>query len=167
MISWYSDSTSITPPPTRCRGRDVPAQTPRCRASCRREKLLCLAHALGQRLDLVVGVVHVKRGSRGGLQTERAMQWPGAVMVCTHCDAQLVEQLADVVRMHALHRERYGAAPVVGGQRAEDAHALDGAERLERVRGELLLVRGDVLHAERVEVVAGRGQPDRLRSRRN
>src|SRR3984885_4681860 len=147
MISWYSDSTSITPPPTRCRGRDVPARTPRCRASCRREELLGLAHALGQRLDLVVGVVHVERRPRAGLHAEGAVQRPGAVVVGTHGDAELVEQLTDVVRVHAVDRERYGTAPVLGGQRAEDAHAVDGAERLERVRGELLLVRGHVLHA--------------------
>src|ERR1700733_9947867 len=122
MISWYSDSTSITPPPTRCRGRDVPAQTPRCSASCRREKLLCLAHAL------VVGVVHVERRPRAGLHPERAVQRPRAVMVGTHGDAELVQQLTDVMRVHAVDRERYGTAPVLGGQRAEDAHALDGAE---------------------------------------
>src|SRR6202050_3901089 len=128
MISWYSDSTSITPSPTRCRGRDVPAQTPRCRASCRREKLLCLAHALGQRLDLVVGVVHVERRPRAGLHPQGAVQRPGAVMVGTHGDAELVQQLTDVMRGHAVDGERYGTAPVFGGQRAEDAHAIDGAE---------------------------------------
>src|ERR1700691_2825102 len=112
MISWYSDSTSITPPPTRCRGPDVPAQTPRCRASCRREKLLCLAHALGQRVDLVVGVVHVEHRPRAGLHPERAVQRPGAVMVGTHGDAELVQQLTDVMRVHAVDRERYGTAPM-------------------------------------------------------
>src|SRR6202034_370857 len=101
---------------------------------------------------------HVERCARTGLNPERAVQRPGAVMVGTHGDAELVQQLADVMRVYAVDRERYGTAPVLGGKRAEDAHALDAAERFERVRGELLLVRGHVLHAQRVEVGAGCGQ---------
>jgi len=87
------------------------------------------------------------------------------VVIGSYRDAQLVQQLPDIVRVHPVHSERHGAAAVIGRQRSEDANSGDAAERVERVCRQRLLVRGHVRHAERVEVIARRGQARRLRGR--
>src|SRR5579875_2370188 len=82
-------------------------------------------------------------------------------------DPEVVQHLPDIVRVDAVHLERDRPAAVPRGQRAEDAHPADLAERADRVRGEVLLVSGDRIHAERVQVVAGSGDADRLGGGRN
>src|ERR1700722_2083629 len=154
MISWYIDSRSLTwvPPPPLLK-------------SCRPEELLRLPDAVGQRVHLVVGVVKVEAGPGAGLDAERPVQRPRAVVAGPHGDAQLVEDLADVVRVDLRDLEGHRPAAVDGAARAQDPDAGDGRQGLQRVRGERLLVRDDAGHAQAVQVVAGRGQADGLRGR--
>ena len=95
------------------------------------------------------------------------MQRPRAVVTGPDRDAELVEHLADVVRVHALDLERDGAAAVLCRQRPEDAHAFDLAQRPERMRGQRLLVRGHVVHAELGQVVHRRAEAGGQRDRRD
>src|SRR6266567_1697754 len=150
MISWYMSSSCIVPSVTR-------SGYPVFRRLCP-EELLGVADAVGQGVDLGVRVVEVEARPVGCLAAEGAVQRPRAVVTRPDRNAELVEYLADVVRVHALDLERDGSAAVLRGQRPEDADALDLAERLKRVRGQCLLVRGDVVHAERGQVVHRRAE---------
>jgi len=57
-----------------------------------------------------------------------------AVMSGPHRDAQVIENLADVVRVHARDIERDSAAAVLRRRGPENAHAVDLPQRVERVR---------------------------------
>src|SRR5215813_13956375 len=107
MISWYSDSSRISPP------------------SRHLEEPLRLAYSLGQRAHLVHGVVQVERGPGAGLDAERPVQRPGAVVAGPDGDAVLVEYLADVVRVHAIDLEGDRGTPARRGAGPEDPHAVD------------------------------------------
>jgi hypothetical protein len=52
-----------------------------------------------------------------------------------HLDPLVVEDLADVVRVHALDLEGDRSPAVLHGRRPEDAHAGDVGEQRQRVRG--------------------------------
>src|SRR5215469_7657417 len=102
MISRYSDSSCIALP------------------SRHLEEPLRLAYSLGQRVDLVEGVVQVERGPGAGLDAERPVQRPGAVVPGPDGDAVLVEHLADVVRVHAVDLEGDRGAPAGRRRGPED-----------------------------------------------
>src|SRR5258708_7540872 len=127
MMSWYIDSSCITSPYNKRRPAALPrrvaavaprpASLPGRRGSCVGEEPLREPDALAERVGLLAGVVQVERRAGASLHAERAVQRPGAVMARPHRDAPVVEHLAGVVRVHALHRERKRAAAVrrVGG----------------------------------------------------
>src|ERR1700729_744112 len=134
MMSWYIDSSCITSP---CNARPAAASSPagpgyasasvygRSRA---REEPLCLPDPVGQGVGLLTEVVEVERGPGAGPHAERAVQRPGAVVSGPHRDAQVIEHLADVVRVDPFDGERDRAAPVRGFGGPEDAQPLDLAE---------------------------------------
>src|SRR5271166_882561 len=187
MISWYIDSSCITSPrntesrvchPARTttmlhrggynhgdalswwlravvHGHESLAPGP--------EETLGVADPVREGIYLGVGVVHVERRPGAGLNPQRAVQRPGAVVAGAHRDAQLVEHLAHVVRVNAVHLERDGTTAVLGGIGPEDANAAEFAQRVEGVRGERLLVRGHVPHAQAGEIIDGSGQACGLR----
>ena len=97
---------------------------------------------------------------------EAAHQRLRAVVAGAHADVLAVEELGDVVRVHAVDLEGDHAAARVGVGRAETRDAGDLGEPLERVGGQLALVCADALHAERGEVVDGGAEPDGLGDRR-
>src|SRR5215510_15966471 len=107
MISWYSDSSCISPP------------------SRHLEEPLRLAYSLGQRVHLVEGVVQVERGPGAGLDAERPVQRPGAVVPGPDGDAVLVEYLADVVRVQPADLEGDRGPPALRRRRPEDPDAVD------------------------------------------
>src|SRR5215469_5461886 len=132
MISWYMSSSCIVPSVTLSRYTLFRCLCP--------EELLGVADPVRQGVYLADRVVHVERRPVGRLAAERAVQRPRAVVAGPDRDAELVEHLADVVRVHALDLERDRPAAAVGVQRPEDAHARDGADDLKRVRRQQLLV---------------------------
>jgi len=81
------------------------------------------------------------------------VQRPRAVVPGPDGDAEVVEHLPDVVRVHLGHLERHGAAAVLCRVGTQDPHPGDLAKRGQRVRGQGFLVRRDVVHAERGQVV--------------
>src|SRR6516164_9227490 len=105
MISWYMSSSCIVPSVTLSRYTLFRCLCP--------EELLGVADAVRQGVDLGVGVVQVERRPVGGLAAEGAVQRPRAVVAGPDRDAELVEHLADVVRVHALDLERDRAAAVL------------------------------------------------------
>src|SRR5580700_2262981 len=149
MISWYMDSSCITRPST----------------SRHAEEFLRLPDSVRQRVDLVVRVVNVEACPGAGLGTQRAVQRPGTVVPGSDGYAQLIQHLPHIVRMNPVHHERYCHAPVLGRQRPEYPEPADAGQCLQRVRGERLLVRGDLSHTQALEVVTGSGQADGLRGR--
>src|SRR5579862_8333968 len=120
MISWYIDSSCI-----------VSSKTPRRDPMFHRsdpEELLRVPYTFGELVDLGVRVVHVEAGAVGRLAAQCPVQRPRAVVPRPDGDAQLVEHLADVVRVHAFHLESDGAAAILGGHRPDDPDAGDLAE---------------------------------------
>src|ERR1035438_130511 len=132
MISWYMDSSCITGPAT----SDGP------------EEFLRLAHAVGECVDLSKGVVDVEGRAGAGLRAQSAVQRPGTVVAGPHGDAELVQDLSDVMRVNALDDERHRAAAAVRAHRAQDRYPVDVAECCQRVRCQCLLVRRDAGHAQ-------------------
>src|SRR5271166_5101147 len=109
MISWYIDSSCITGPSTpdhagvfrARRGLALAVVCPACAGpSGGSEELLRGPDAVGERVDLVEGVVQVETGPGRCLEPERAVQRPGAVMPGPDGDAEFVEYLPDVMRMN-------------------------------------------------------------------
>src|SRR5262252_9938281 len=104
MISWYMDSSCITP-----------SKTPRHRPlfhRSRSEELLGVADPVDQGIHLGTGVVEVERGAGACLDTQRTVQRPGAMVSRPHRDAAVVEYLAAVVRVDAIQGERDRGPPV-------------------------------------------------------
>src|SRR5881398_4272381 len=77
----------------------------------------------------------------------------------TDADAGLVEDGRDIVRVDVAVRERDAAGAVV--PRAVYGHALDLREALDRGRRERLLMLGDPIRADALEVGDRRRQSDR------
>ncbi len=94
------------------------------------------------------------------------MQGAGAVVAAADRDPAGVQHLHHVVRVHAGDVERDGAPPVHRLCRPQQDQSLDAGELVQRVRGELHLVRGDRVHADGGQVADGRAQPHGLRDRR-
>ncbi len=65
------------------------------------------------------------------------------------------------MRMDSLQRER-GDSPfmICGG--TEQLHAGDFLQALQRIRGDFVFMRGDVIHAKRGEIIHCRAKTDRF-----
>src|SRR5215470_10649695 len=116
MISWYMDSSCMTP-----------SETPRHRPlfhRSRSEELLGVADPVDQGIHLGTGVVEVERGTGACLDTKRTMQRPGAMVPRPYRDTAVVEHLAEVVRVDAVQRERDRGSPVLGRGRPENAQSV-------------------------------------------
>src|SRR6516162_6034822 len=121
MISWYMDSSCI-----------ALSRTPCHRTLFHRshsEELLGVADPVDQGIHLGTGVVEVERGAGACLDTQRTVQRPGAMVSRPHRDAAVVEYLAEVVRVDAVHRERDRGSPVLRRRRAENAQSVDLGQR--------------------------------------
>src|SRR5690242_8260116 len=90
MMSWYSASRSM--------------------GSVQLEVAAGVFQRLDERVDLRRGRVEVRRHARRGLHAEALVRRLRAVVTGTHCDAAGVQDLRDVVRVHALELEGDGAA---------------------------------------------------------
>src|SRR6516225_11012748 len=75
-----------------------------------------------------------------------------------------VDDRRDVVRMGALQLE--GNHRSLALRRADQAQRIDLAELLLRIADKIMLMRGNALLADRVDIVDGRPEPDRLDDRR-
>src|SRR3954452_20887890 len=87
MISWYIDSSCIR---TTSHGS---------------EELLGRANSVGEGVDVVVAGVHVERRPGRRRDAVAPDHRPGAVVPDAHGDAEVVEDLADVVRVDVLDGE--------------------------------------------------------------
>src|SRR3954469_10438346 len=130
------------------------------------EVLLGVLQPLDERVYFGRRRVQVRRHPGRALHAEAFVRRLRAVVPGAYGDAAAVEQLADVVRVHALELEGDRATAQRSVLRAEHGQPGHRREALERVAGDRLLVRTDVVHAERGEVVDGRTEPDRLDDRR-
>src|SRR5262245_60036976 len=84
------------------------------------EELPNLLKTRDERIDFREGVVEVERRTRGRRHLVAQAGWARAVVSDTDSDTQLVEHLADIVRMDALHRERDRAASVHSPHRSDN-----------------------------------------------
>src|ERR1700722_20215389 len=107
MISWYIDSSCITPPAT----LDGTAAFRSLRSSDP-EELLRVPDPVSQRVDFLPGVVEVQDRPRTRLDAHGPVQRPVAVVARPDRDTAVVEHLADVVRMQPVERERDRTPPV-------------------------------------------------------
>src|SRR5688572_19569641 len=148
MISWYSESTSM---------RSLPSGS----------KIgLRVLQRLDERIYVRCRRVQVERRPRGGLHAEPLVCRLGAVVPGSHSDPPRVEQLGDVMGMHAVEGEADRSATIDRVLRADDRESVDLLQTPERVGGDLPLVGDDVLHPDTGEVVGRGTEPDGLRDRR-
>src|ERR687889_787111 len=108
MISWYMFSSCISGS-----------------TSHSSEELLGRANSVGEGVDVVVAGVHVERGAGGRRDAVAPHDGPGAVVPHPDGDAQVVEDLTDVVRVDAVDGERDRSPAGHGVRRADDGHAGD------------------------------------------
>lgn len=82
-------------------------------------------------------------------------------------NALVVEDLTEIVRVHAVHDEAHRAAAVdrVGG--ADDPQTRHPSQFLKRHGGQLVFMGGNRGHAQRIQVVDRRTKSDRLRGHRH
>src|ERR1700747_520261 len=80
-----------------------------------------------------------------------------------HCDALSVDDGCDIVGMGALQIE--GNHRALALRCADQPQRIELAKTLLRIFDKTMLVRGDALLADRVDVVDGGTQPDRLDDR--
>src|SRR3712207_7494532 len=106
MISWYIDSSCISV------------------ASHSSEELLGRANSVGQRVDVVVAGVHVERGAGRRRDAVAPDHRPGAVVPDPDGDAEVVEHLADVVRVDALDGEADRKSTRLNSSHANSSHAV-------------------------------------------
>src|SRR3954452_12844065 len=130
------------------------------------EEVPYVLQPLDQCVDLGRRGVQIERRSRGRGNSVPEADGPRAVVTDTDRDALFVEDLAHVVRVDVAEREGDRRAPVLGRGGADDPEAGDLRQALDRVLGERVLVGEDLVHADRLEIVDGRAQTDRLRDRR-
>src|SRR5258708_283123 len=139
MISWYIDCSCISP------ALLAPGLYP--------EEPLDDVQALDEGVDLGRRGVQIERRPRGRRNSIPDAHRPRAVVPDADRDALLVQDLADVVRVDVAEHERDRRPALLSRRRADDAEALDLLQPPERVLGDRVLVGGDVLHADRVQVV--------------
>src|SRR3954468_9617316 len=107
MMCWYIDSSCIST------------------TSHSSEELLGRANSVRQGVDVVVAGVHVERRPRGGRDAVPTDDGPRAVVPHPDGDAEVVEHLADVVRVDALDGERDRSPTGHGVGRADHGEAGD------------------------------------------
>src|ERR1700733_13482547 len=93
----------------------------------------------GKPVDLLEGVIEGERGARGGRHLEEFHHGHGAVMAGADGDAALVEDGAEIVRMHARDHEGHQARFVARG--ADDREVLDLAQAGRRIVEQRMFVR--------------------------
>src|SRR5215831_1108653 len=151
MISWYMDSSCITPSKTPC-------HRPLFHRS-RSEELLGVADPVDEGIHLGTRVVEVERGTGACLDTKRTVQRPGAMVPRPHRDASVVENLAEIMRVDAVKRERDRGSPVFWRCRPENAQSVDLGQRGQGVAEQFVLVGADTVQSHLGEVVDCRAQP--------
>src|SRR5262249_24866480 len=144
MISWYMDSSCMTPSKTPC-------QRPLFHRS-RSEELLGVADPVDQGIHLGMRVVQVERGTGARLDTQRTVQRPGAMVPGPYRDAAVVEHLAEVVRVDAVQRERDRGPPVLGRCRPENPQSVDLGQRGQGMAEQSVLVLPDTVQSHLGEV---------------
>src|SRR5580698_7394380 len=105
----------------------------------------------GEPVDLLEGVVEGERSVRGGRYLEEFHHRHGAVMAGADGDAILVEDRAEIVRMHALDDEGHQACLVAGG--ADDPEPLDPGQGGRRIVEQRVFVRARGAKIERSEKI--------------
>src|SRR5664279_3136337 len=148
MISWYRESTFIS---------GVFWASVMVRPSLTKV-VLGVVQRLDQRINFLRRCVEVERGTRRGLHTESQVCRLGAVVASPYGHAARIQQLGDVVRMHAVEGEADCSAPVDRVLGADDRQAIDLLQRTECVAGDVLLMRGNVVHTNAGQVVGGGSQ---------
>ena len=83
-----------------------------------------------------------------------------AVMSGPNGDAVMVDDRRNVMRMRTIHGEGHDTR--LAGSGADQVQPLDSRQALMRVAQNLLLMRADRLHADRLHIVDGGAERDRL-----
>src|SRR6478609_1572448 len=135
MISWYIASSFM--------------------AATSAEEVADVVEAVDQRVHLAGRGVQVERRPGGRRNSVPQADRPRAVVADPDRDALLVEDLADVVRVDVTEREGDRRAAVDGRARADDPQIGHLVQALDGVGGDRVLVRGDLVHADRRQVVDG------------
>jgi MFS family permease len=113
-------------------------------------------------LHVLRGVVSGERRARGRRYAELAHQRLRAVMPGAYAHSLAPEDLADVVRVGALERERDERAALLGAPRAVNVESRDRGEPGQRVGNERRLMCTDRLNPKRSNPIHRRAEADRL-----
>ena len=112
-----------------------------------------------EHVDLFEGVVHRERGAGGRRNAQPIHDRLRAVMTGADRHAFTVDDRADIVRMDTVDDERDDGDLVARG--ADEAHAVDGAERGGGLVEQCRLVGLDGLEADALQVLDGAPKADR------
>ena len=107
-----------------------------------------LRESLQESVHVFGGVVDVCGGAGRGGHAGAAVQRLGAVVTHAHGDALGVEQLAHVVRVHAVDSEGYQAGTLGGVGGAEQAHAFNLLNALNQASAQFVFPCLNVLHTQ-------------------
>ena len=99
------------------------------------------------------------------MHAEVPMDRLSAVVPGAHGHARGVEDLSDIVRVHAVDGEGHDAEPLGRVGRAEDAQSVDAGEPAEHLLREHPLPRVETVHAQVRQVLDGCAPARRLRQR--
>src|SRR3954471_10609637 len=117
------------------------------------EEVPYVLQPLDQCVDLGRRGVQIERRSCGRGNSVPEADGPRAVVTDADRDALLVEDLAHVVRVDVAQREGDRGAAVLGRGGADDPQVGHLQEALDRVLRDRVLMRGDLVHADRRQVV--------------
>src|SRR6267143_6572165 len=122
------------------------------------EQFARLAHRGDQSIDVIDVIVDVEGRARGRRHAQATHQGLRAVVAGPNTDAVAVQDRRQVVGVNVTVRERHDAGSVVA--RSIDRDALDLRQALDSQAGELLLVRGDLVQSQLLEIGDGGAEPD-------
>ena len=111
-------------------------------------------------VDFLLGVVEIEACARGAREAELAHEGLVAVVAAAEGEAVFVSKGHHIVGVDIGEGEAHEATARLAEARADDADAGDDGEFLHRDGTEVVVVRGDDVATDRVDIVAGGAEGD-------
>src|SRR5579859_5807360 len=127
------------------------------------EELLDFAQNFDKPIDVVSCIVKIKAGASGGLDTEFVHERLVAMMPAAQGDAALIGDRNQVVGMDIWEQKTYQAGPPDVRTEKSDA-VFEPGQLFISMRAQFLVVLGDLIAPDSVQVIHRRVQSDRARN---
>src|SRR5467141_1893505 len=156
LVTRSTMTGSAMPPQAKGEGRRGKGEAWSLRGDA--EQLASLTHSGDEGVDVVDVIIDVEGRARGRRNAQSSHQRLRAVVAGPNTDAVAVQDRRQVVRMNVAVRKRNDAGTVVA--RSIDRDALDLRQAFDSQAGELLLVCGDLVQSQLLEIGDGGAEPD-------